>query len=91
MFNTIQEPSHLFFFFFLRKLQIIYNVVTKSILIPSQVYNEKIFDLLTVSRSESLDVRQAPDGVFVENLTEELVDTVAAVESVYTFPFSPRY
>ncbi len=47
-----------------------------------EVYNEKIFDLLTGDRTNALDIRQDSGGVFVEGLTEEAVTDVDTVESV---------
>ena len=48
-----------------------------------EVYNEKIYDLLTEMRGESLEVHQnANGGVYVANLVEEEVFTPDDVESV---------
>ncbi len=48
-----------------------------------EVYNEKIFDLLTGDRSKSLEVHQMPSGsVYVADLVEEQVFTAEDVESV---------
>jgi kinesin family protein C2/C3 len=48
-----------------------------------EVYNEKIYDLLTGDRSSSLDVHQTPNGgVFVAGLTEEQVSSADEIESI---------
>lgn len=53
-----------------------------------EVYNEKIFDLLTGARGSSLDVRQdTAGGTYVEGLSEELV-TSPAVCPVVLFAVS---
>jgi kinesin family member C2/C3 len=57
-----------------------------------EVYNEKIFDLLSpTGRETSLEVHLGANGrVFVGNLTEERVDSADTIESILTRGSSNR-
>lgn len=49
-----------------------------------EVYNEKIYDLLTGQRGSSLEVHQAASGsTYVAGLTEELVSVAEDIESIF--------
>ena len=46
-----------------------------------QVYNEKLYDLLTGDRTKGLDIHQGPDGTYIGNLSSEFVHTPADVQA----------
>jgi kinesin family protein C2/C3 len=47
-----------------------------------EVYNEKLFDLLTADRSNTLDIHSGPQGTYVGGLIERVVRTPQDVEDV---------
>lgn len=47
-----------------------------------EVYNEKIFDLLTGDRKNALSVHQGPDGTYIGDLSSEVIKTEADVQRV---------
>jgi kinesin family protein C2/C3 len=47
-----------------------------------EVYNEKIYDLMTSDRSKTLNINHGPQGTFVAGLTEVQVNTVEEIVEV---------
>ena len=50
-----------------------------------EIYNEEIRDLLSSDATAKMELREDPDkGVFVDGLTQIVVDSVAAIDAVQT-------
>eukprot|EP01147_Barroeca_monosierra_P005052 gene5052-8759_t len=55
------------------------HTITVSLM---EVYNEKLFDLLTPTRGQSLSIHASPQGVYVGGLTEMEVTTQTQIEKI---------
>ncbi|EGD81408.1 kinesin family member C3 [Salpingoeca rosetta] len=47
-----------------------------------EVYNEKLYDLLTPTRGQSLSIHASPQGIYVGNLTEKEVKSQGEIEKI---------